>query len=313
MKYKIVKLCFSTAVHFGDGGLMTCRNTLCADTLFSALCIESVRKSKETMTSIVKAVQDRQLLISDAFPYIGDVFYLPKPLCEIEHNTAITVDSDSSFKKTIKKLKYIDSSRLDDYLNGRLSKNDIIQMQLVVDNNFGSFDLIHKNSILEEETEPFSVMVFRYKDGAGIWFLLGYEDDSLVDLVEDMFGSLGLTGIGGEVSSGYGKYTITTEELPAHIKMMLGREQGRYMLITTSLPSDSEMECLNQASFLLLKRGGFIASSDYADNLQKKKSIYFISSGAVFKEKWVGQLMNMASTEGRHSVYKYSLPLFIGV
>ena len=45
MNYKILKLDFTTAVHFGSGGLEKTENVLGADTIFSALFIDfTIRK-----------------------------------------------------------------------------------------------------------------------------------------------------------------------------------------------------------------------------------------------------------------------------
>ena len=41
MEYRIYKLGFSTAVHFGSGSLTDIGNQLLADTIFSALCQET--------------------------------------------------------------------------------------------------------------------------------------------------------------------------------------------------------------------------------------------------------------------------------
>ena len=43
MNYKILKLDFTTAVHFGSGGLEKSGNVPGADTIFSALFIEALK------------------------------------------------------------------------------------------------------------------------------------------------------------------------------------------------------------------------------------------------------------------------------
>lgn len=51
MKYIAYKLKFSTGVHFGNGSLDNTEYTFCADTLFSALCIEAVKHSEDKLSS----------------------------------------------------------------------------------------------------------------------------------------------------------------------------------------------------------------------------------------------------------------------
>ena len=46
MNYKILKLDFTTAVHFGSGGLEKSGNVPGADTIFSALFIKDLKNGK---------------------------------------------------------------------------------------------------------------------------------------------------------------------------------------------------------------------------------------------------------------------------
>ena len=46
MEYKAYKLRFLTGVHFGKGSLDDTSYAFCADTLFSALCIEALKDSE---------------------------------------------------------------------------------------------------------------------------------------------------------------------------------------------------------------------------------------------------------------------------
>ena len=61
MKYIIYKLKFSTGVHFGNGTLDDTEYTFCADTLFSALCIEAVKSGTDMLNRLVNwAKSDRK-------------------------------------------------------------------------------------------------------------------------------------------------------------------------------------------------------------------------------------------------------------
>ena len=60
MKYKAYKLKFSTGVHFGKGTLEDTAYAFCADTLFSALCIEAVKDSTERLERLVQTGQSRE-------------------------------------------------------------------------------------------------------------------------------------------------------------------------------------------------------------------------------------------------------------
>lgn len=101
MKYRAYKLKFSTGVHFGKGTLEDTAYAFCADTLFSALCIEAVKDSTERLERLVQTAKAGKMLLSDALPYIEDTYYVPKPMCEIAHSQEDT--GDSSKKKLYKK------------------------------------------------------------------------------------------------------------------------------------------------------------------------------------------------------------------
>ena len=59
MNYKILKLDFTTAVHFGRGGIEKSSNVLDADTIFSALFIEALKYGKSDV--VLKSFQEGRL------------------------------------------------------------------------------------------------------------------------------------------------------------------------------------------------------------------------------------------------------------
>ena len=107
MNYCLFKLNFSTPLHIGDSSsarsLETQTLSLCADTLFSALCHAAPGK----IDMLSSAVKSDKLLISDAFPFKKDVLYVPKP-CMLPQNNRQSNSQSSAEKKKMKKLKYID-------------------------------------------------------------------------------------------------------------------------------------------------------------------------------------------------------------
>ena len=100
MYYRIYKLTFPAGVHFGNNSLENSEATMHADTIFSALCHEAVGQSKEVLDELVGAVENGDILFSDALPFIGDMLYLPKPY--------ISIHSDSGDSKEKKKFKKVD-------------------------------------------------------------------------------------------------------------------------------------------------------------------------------------------------------------
>ena len=316
MDYRIVKMQFSTAVHFGDGGLGTCRNTLYADTIFSALCVEASRLAKELLDELLSAAQNKRILFSDAFPMIGEKLFLPKPMMRIEKNEQAEEDdsvSSSVIKKAAKKLSYIDVDHFGEYVAG---KADIVAMVNDFDQSFGSYDLVAKNrKIIDSvDTEPYAIRVFRYKPGSGLYFIIGYDNQGDMDLLSELVHHLSLRGIGGKTSSGYGKFNYEICDLPESLLQKLNKDSEKYMSLTTSIPGDDEIKnIMDDAEYLLVRRGGFVSSETYSDTLRKKQTVFFASSGSVFSKKYDGGLLEVQTSEGNHKVYKYSIPLFVGV
>lgn len=124
MKYIAYKLKFSTGVHFGNGSLDNTEYTFCADTLFSALCIEAVKHSEDKLSRLVSYVKAGKIVFSDAMPYMDDIYYVPKPMCNIKHSDEES--GESSKKKLYKKTMYIPYDYIQDYINGELPE-DIIR------------------------------------------------------------------------------------------------------------------------------------------------------------------------------------------
>ena len=82
MEYTIYQLEFKTGVHFGTGMLNESACTFKADQLFSALYIEALKLNLQQQ--FYDAVKKGNLLISDAFPYIGQQYMIPKPMIYVE-------------------------------------------------------------------------------------------------------------------------------------------------------------------------------------------------------------------------------------
>lgn len=80
--FAFYKLEFPKGVHFGKGMLNDSTNTFHADMLFSALYIEALKIGKESL--FYEMADKRELLFSDAFPYMGETYFLPKPMIYVE-------------------------------------------------------------------------------------------------------------------------------------------------------------------------------------------------------------------------------------
>lgn len=105
--------------------------------------------------------------------------------------------------------------------------------------------------------------------------IIAYQSDEELYLAEELLESLSYTGIGGKKNSGMGKFQFRKGKPSPELEKRLCEKSSRNILISTALPMESELEiALEDASYLLEKRSGFVASVDYAPEWRKKKDLY---------------------------------------
>lgn len=116
MNYFLLKLAFDTAVHFGGSdsavGSQSSALTLRADTIFSALFHTALEVYGEpALEELLISADADALRISDAMPWRGDSFYLPKPIAA----STSPAELSTVERKAVKKLAWIPVSKFDRY------------------------------------------------------------------------------------------------------------------------------------------------------------------------------------------------------
>ena len=57
-----------------------------------------------------------------------------------------------------------------------------------------------------DDSGPYQIGVFHYENNlTGLYIIVAYTDDEILDMVEDLLYGLGYEGIGGKVSTGLGE------------------------------------------------------------------------------------------------------------
>ena len=307
MKYKLYKLSFHGAVHFGKNSLDNGEYTFCADTLFSALCHEAVKIGEATLESFYQQTKDGRILLSDAFPYMGDTYYLPKPMNHIESEDR---HGDSVVKKAYKKLKYIPVNEIDNYLQG---KYDVMYAR-----DFSELGFFQMNVVAcirgEDETKPYRIESYRFYEKNGLYILVGYQSEDALELVEQLLENLSYAGIGGKRTSGMGRFTLFQGKIPNELEKRLEEKGKKYMTLSVSLPKDDELEeALKGAEYALIRRSGFVTSSNYAKEQMRKRDLYVLKAGACVNDKYDGDIYDVSDKIGKHAVYRYAKPIFMEV
>ncbi|MBR2742260.1 MAG: type III-A CRISPR-associated RAMP protein Csm4 [Clostridia bacterium] len=322
MNYYLYKLKFDTAVHFGPsfsaGALYSSENHFCADTLFSALCHTALALGgRDMLAELCRQAEEGNILLSDSMPWMGETFYLPKPFITAKTDRTVTITG----RKAAKKLKWIPADDLDaffDYIYG----GDPYEAEKALA-QFGISTGTTKVRITPgEDALPYQVGLYYFKEDAGLWFLAGCETDLLADDLQTLVEGLSFGGIGGKVSSGYGKFHIEdliylnepfdtfTERLFSALKDASAKRQ---LLLSTSLPSEDELtDLLPDSEYMLTRRAGFIQSGACAQENRRKVTQLFLSAGSVLPKRFKAVLYEVGKIE-EHPVYRLSAPLFLGV
>ena len=301
MKYAVYRLEFPNGVHLGTTSLDESNYSFSADTLFSALYLEAVRQSREMAEELLQLTMDGRLLFSDAFPWIGETCYIPKPMKSVER---IDNHGDSTVKKAFKNLKYIPMDMIDIYFSGAM--DDIDEQE--------RFKSLGKRTVrtsayvyTRDDTEPFHVGVFYFSNNSGLYILVGYDTESVHQLFYELLEALSFSGIGGKKSSGLGRFTILKE---SSLIIPEKKEEDSWMTLSISLPCEDELDrALEGARYRIIKKSGFVYSENYADEPQKKRELYMFEAGSCFQHLFSGDIYDV-SAGGRHPVYRYAKPLF---
>lgn len=324
MQYAIIKWHFTTIVRFGNskGHLAESDYIMHSDTLFSALCQEALAMEGEGgIQKLYDLFKNNRLIISDTMPYRDETYFLPKPILHVEQAER---ETNSVLKKANKNLKYISTTHYNDYLAFLRDQKDF---DVINENNLLADLVNHENRVMvslqgNESSQPFYVDGWRFADDAGLYFIVGYQDDEAMEWLESLLNRLELSGGGGKRNSGFGKFEM---EDPFYLDeyayseglltlWTLLNKKGKYvMTLSNALPTDEEMSSvLDGASYRILKRSGFVSSPTYAKEQRKHRDLYVFSAGSCFKTAFSGDIYDVA-INGNHPVYRYAIPFFVEV
>lgn len=298
MEYRIYKLKFITPVRFpsinNKGVLYSSDLTAPASVLFSSLYITTLELNKIELKIYL---EESDFLLSDLLPYKHNNLYIPKPI--MQHYVNKDVDA-----KKIKQLQYIDLKSLNDYFNDPMK---IIEQEEF--NNFGYFSEEVKVSKIEPESMPFSIEVFHFYEGYGLYFITNIpqhlENDFLITLK-----MLGLTGIGGKKTSGYGKFEVEKVEDLKIINELINKKGSYYMTLSSFIPLKEELKEVSEGTYLLNIKNGFTYSFSTRNSSVKKENKLMIQKGSCFKEKLKGKIYKEEGPS--HLIYTYGKAVMIG-
>lgn len=320
MNGKIYKLKFLTPVHFGaaelGGKLESVSFSYGSDKLFGALCCE-LSENENLLLNFVEKVRREEILFSDMFPYTNNNFYLPKPILLVdsqkisERLELVEMRRQATQRKKQKKIEFIRASRFEEYFSA-VKRNAPFQEE----NKFGETELVQKVSCREEEPLPYYVGTFSFNDESGFYLLVLFEDNCDEQFFRTTLEYLGLAGIGGKRSSGFGKFSLVeeisledcmNEDLAALSKMLTNESASWQMNLSSLLPCPDEIPTLKKSYFKLKRRGGFVTAIE-----RKKNNVCVVTSGSCFPRRLKGELLS-ADKVSEHEIYRLGKSIYAGL
>ena len=329
MNYYLYPLRFLTPVHFGDtsegGSLETISLTLGSDALFGACCHE-ICHDTGLLQSFIDSVKEQHIALSSLFPYCIDdgeyQLYVPSPIMQID-SKEMPITSFAETKrvateqKKIKKIEYIRASQLQNF--SQYIEADISQKYMPT---FGAKQTSAQVNMRGEMSRPYYVGNYQFMSHTGLYFIAGFNDDASRELFEGIFEVLGLSGIGGKRSGGYGKFELADDPIQLEsegiykddsaLYALLHNKHGKMMCISTCVPTSEEVATLKQGSYKLQKRGGFVGAAGTTTQV-KRNSYYVVKEGSVCPKALVGQMLTITGDSLPHPVYRNGMGLWIGV
>ena len=335
MSYLLYKLRFPNGIHIGTAFGNTLEETMISvysDTFYSALYNEYMKIYNDD--ELYKVSKTGDFLISDLLPFKEKEdkttnFYLPKPFISIERKE-IKKEKDDEEKidrKKVKATNFIPADKLGEYFSFLKNGKNFP----VIDDDFGKKQLYTKNkvSLENEDTQIYNIEIFKFNEKSGLYFIVKFpKDEKWQEIFKNILESLSLTGIGGKKNSGFGHFTIEEDpmifdgldfkeiesESDAFINRALFSNEKNFLLLSSYSPKIEEIEKIKEIGnyYQLIKRSGFVNSSSYSEQAEKRKQVYMLSSGSVLSFKPEGKILDL-NLHGKHSIYRIGKPIVLGV
>ena len=307
MSYLLYKLRFPNGIHVGTASGNTLEETMMSvysDTFYSALYNEYMKIYNND--ELYKISESGDFLVSDLLPFkekedISTDFYLPKPFISIQRDEKEKNDEEVVDRKKVKATNFISADRLEEYFSFLKTGKNFPE----IDDDLGKKQLYTKNKVSLEN-----------------------EDTQWQEIFENILESLSLTGIGGKKNSGFGQFIIKEDamifdglnfekfesESDVFINRALYSDEEKFFSISSYSPKMEEIEKLKESEnyYQLIKRSGFVNSSLYSEQAEKRKQVYMLSSGSVLSFKPEGKMLDL-NLHGKHSIYRMGKPIVLGV
>lgn len=313
MKAHIVKMHFTAPLHLGSKEAML-ENTLQhipSDVVFSALCnVYRHLYGKQALESLLaEQAQSAGFLLSSAFPYYRDAYFLPRPL-----NFDLTRYGFEP--KKAKRVKYLEYNLMHRVLAGKFQAADLENyvaeavQGLLLPREYQGLKICREVEIprvaLDSLTAASNIYYFNqvtFTREAGLYCLVRCAPE-LWGRLKTCFRVLGDEGIGGDRTSGKGGFAV---EFPGELAFPQLDQPASHVLLSLYYPGSDEARNL-EAEYALIKRSGYVYSSE--ETGLRRKSVTMLAEGAVVyaDSPPVGKLVDLTPPGfDKHKVWRNGL------
>lgn len=325
LSFNIVKLHFKTPLHLSKGKkeYTDVFEILHSDTLKSALfvCAKQIYGKER----INKNFFD-QFTISSAFPFYEDELFFPKPFIRLPVNISdITQEQENKKNKKLKNLLYVGKSIFEAAINNQ--QITVSETNFSDDGKFLSENLKPFPKIFEREEQqrvtinwgkdavPFYTERLHFSDKAGLYFIIQTNEQHL-QLMDSSLKLLRDNGIGSYKNLGNGNFDfkILSNSLTLNV-----HDNANYLInlsLYCPLPEEIKGNTLDNSSYQLVKRGGYIASPEEEKFMSyRKRSVFMFAEGSVFPyhPEMKGKIVNLKpeNTDIEHDIWRDGTAIFI--
>ncbi|HAJ98957.1 MAG TPA: type III-A CRISPR-associated RAMP protein Csm4 [Bacteroidales bacterium] len=319
---KAIKLRFTSPVHFGRGREELDRSELVyhSDSLKSALY--SVGLSVFNEWSDAGYFFDG-FRISSCFPFAKDEYFLPKP--QLRREIELVNFNKDLVSKKVKKIEYLEKSIFEKFVSD-IDKALPIDPEFITSDglfvcksrdtflrkagnksipvNFYKSEVqqrvtLPKHGEEEQESKPFYIDRINFEENCGLYFLAEFSNPDLEFQVFTALKLLGEQGIGTDRTVGNGQFEFEPGLDVTDFPIDICKTTGKHLSLGLFLPSESDYQNINmkQSSWNILKRGGYMAGSEFEDFRHlRKKTLFMFSLGSILHSdhELNGQFVNVA-------------------
>lgn len=323
--YTLVKFKNMTPLHIGTGkeNYDFSASDLHSDTLSAALAAIKMQMTEEDdLKSFMES-----FVVSSAFPFIGDRYFLPKPYGKI--NVEVVDADDYVVRKKLKKLRFVETNLWNELIAGKkvTVQNWQLKGAFLLPSDFPEtkFKVPFTSQVSQRvsvprgdgmDAEPFFFEWTYFGANSGLYCLLDAPADKKEELLS-LFERLGEEGLGTDRNVGGGKFEVEGAEL----SLPEVEEADSTLLLSLFVPTEDELRLLDleHSRYELLQRGGYMSGSQELDFRHLwKKSVYMFNAGSVFHTTapLKGKVVDLKpdwNDERMHPVYRSGIPFVVPI